>query len=80
MSSDVDLSLLAYLQSLPPAQADALYASRWTCAALLRALPPLAKQAVLRLVHVEEAVPAGALTKACVSRTLRVLSACSQLR
>ena len=52
--------LLPFLESLPPAAVEAVYASRWTCAALVRALPPLAKHMVMRLVHVDTAVPVGA--------------------
>ena len=52
--------LLSFLECLPPATADAVYASTWTCAALVRALPPLAKHTVLRLVHVDAAVALGA--------------------
>lgn len=52
--------LLPFLESLPPAAVEAAYASRWTCAALVRALPPLAKHVVMRLVHVDTAVPTGA--------------------
>jgi hypothetical protein len=52
--------LLPFLESLPPAAVEAAYASRWTCAALVRALPPLAKHVVMRLVHVDTAVPIGA--------------------
>ena len=49
-----------YLADLPPARCDELYESPWTCRAVLRAVLPMAKQYVLRLLHVEEAVPVGA--------------------
>ena len=56
-----DISFVDYVASLPAAKVDALYAeSRWTCAALLRALPPLGKHVVLRLLHVDEAFTLGA--------------------
>ena len=58
---DSDNSFVDYVASLPAAKVDALYAeSRWTCAALLRALPPLGKHVVLRLLHVDEAFTLGA--------------------
>ncbi len=55
------ISFVEYVASLPAAKVDALYGgSRWTCAALLRALPPLGKQLVLRLLHVDAPLSAGA--------------------
>ena len=60
-ASGGDISFVDYVASLPPAKVDALYGeSRWTCAALLRALPPLGKHLVLRLLHVDEAFTPGA--------------------
>jgi|APGre2960657444_1045066.scaffolds.fasta_scaffold00374_12 hypothetical protein len=53
-------SFVDYLESLPAAKVDVLYGSRWTCAALLRALPPLGKQCVLRLLHVDAPLSIGA--------------------
>ena len=58
-----------YLSGLSPAAVDGLYGQRWTCAALLRALPPLAKQTVLRLLHVTEPLGAGALAAASPQHT-----------
>jgi hypothetical protein len=56
-----DISFVDYVASLPSDKVDALYGeSRWTCAALLRALPPLGKHTVLRLLHVDEAFTPGA--------------------
>lgn len=46
-----------YLNSLPANQLSALYESPWTCQAVLRSLPPLAQQLVLRLLHIDEPVP-----------------------
>ena len=45
-----------YLNSLPSDQLSALYESPWTCQAVLRSLPPLAQQLVLRLLHVDDPV------------------------
>lgn len=45
-----------YLNSLPANQLSALYESPWTCQAVLRSLPPLAQQLVLRLLHIDEPV------------------------
>ncbi|XP_024515556.1 general transcription and DNA repair factor IIH subunit TFB2 [Selaginella moellendorffii] len=42
---------------LTAARIDALYASKWTCQAVLRSLPPLAKLYVLRLLYLDAAVP-----------------------
>jgi hypothetical protein len=56
----VDISFVDYLASLPAAKVDALYGSRWTCAALLRALPPLGKQCVLRMLHLDAPLSLGA--------------------
>lgn len=53
------MSFMDYLASLPAIQLDRLYESHWTCQAVLRSLPPLAKQYVLRLVLVEAAVGAA---------------------
>ena len=55
------ICFLDYLSSQPADRLDALYRSRWTCAALLRALPPLARYTVLRLLHVEAPLSVGAL-------------------
>jgi transcription initiation factor TFIIH subunit 4 len=54
-------SLVDFLAKAQPAKVDTLYLSRWTCSALLRSLPPLAKQLVLRLLHVEVAFSAAEL-------------------
>ncbi|NBS71265.1 hypothetical protein EBT31_20505, partial [bacterium] len=44
---------------LQPDRLDALYESQWTCMATFRALPPLAKHYVMRLLFIES-VPLGA--------------------
>lgn len=46
-----------YLNSLPSDQLSALYESPWTCQAVLRSLPALAQQLVLRLLHIDDPVP-----------------------
>eukprot|EP00898_Chlorokybus_atmophyticus_P003892 jgi/Chlat1/4503/Chrsp29S04577 len=55
------MDFLEYLGSLPALKLDRLYASHWTCQALLRSLPPLAKQYVLRLLFVDASLPARTL-------------------
>jgi transcription initiation factor TFIIH subunit 4 len=37
-------SFMDYMATLPIAKMDQLYNSEWTCQAVLRSLPPLAKQ------------------------------------
>ena len=54
----VEVDFVTYLVQLPAIQLDKLYESRWTCQAVLRSLPPLAKQYVLRLVFLDS-VPQG---------------------
>jgi hypothetical protein len=54
------LNLVAYVRgALAPAGRRAAYASPWTCQAMLRALPALAQQHVLRLLYVDAPVPEG---------------------
>ena len=45
-------AFVGFLAGLPPRQIDRLYDSPWACLAVLRALPPLAKQYVMRLLYV----------------------------
>jgi len=40
----VMFSFMDYMATLPAAKMDQLYDSVWTCQAVLRSLPPLAKQ------------------------------------
>lgn len=47
------MDLTTYLQGLSDAKRQPLYDSPWTCQALLRSLPSLAQQYVLRLLYVE---------------------------
>lgn len=56
MSSE--FSFLDYLTQQQPARLDALFESQWTCLATFRALPPLAKHYVNRLLFVDS-VPLG---------------------
>lgn len=51
------LNLVTYLEELPPIKLSKIYTSQWTCQAVLRSLPPLAKQYVLRLLFVSTAAP-----------------------
>lgn len=54
------MDLASYLASLPRPKLDALYESPWTCRAVLRSLPPLAKQYVLRMLLLEGGLPQSA--------------------
>ena len=49
----------AYLTTLPPDQLTHLYDGPWTCQAVLRSLPPLHQQLVLRLVFLAAPVPSS---------------------
>ena len=79
-------ALLSFLSGLTPRQMDRLYRSPWACLAVLRALHPLAKHYVMRLLYVDDGVPIADLDawvrpeaeethRACVGdmRRLRVL-------
>ena len=55
------MELTAYLVALPRDTLDALYESRWTCLAVLRSLPPLGSQYLLRMLLVDVPVTQGAL-------------------
>eukprot|EP00195_Chlamydomonas_chlamydogama_P010376 CAMPEP_0202894508 /NCGR_PEP_ID=MMETSP1392-20130828/3906_1 /ASSEMBLY_ACC=CAM_ASM_000868 /TAXON_ID=225041 /ORGANISM="Chlamydomonas chlamydogama, Strain SAG 11-48b" /LENGTH=534 /DNA_ID=CAMNT_0049579235 /DNA_START=140 /DNA_END=1743 /DNA_ORIENTATION=- len=50
------VNIVDYIETLPTAKRDKLYESPWTCQAVLRSLPPLAKQYILRLLWVERPV------------------------
>ncbi|BBN14722.1 transcription initiation factor TFIIH subunit 4 [Marchantia polymorpha subsp. ruderalis] len=52
----VSRNFMEMVAALPAAKLDELYGSPWTCQAVVRSLPPLAKQYVLRLLFVEAAV------------------------
>lgn len=51
--------LIFYLEHLPPLKLAGLYDSPFTCQAVLRSLPPLARQYVLRLLSLDAGVPEG---------------------
>eukprot|EP00210_Caulerpa_lentillifera_P002771 g2648.t1 len=56
MRSDVSESLTTFLEALPARKLRGLYDNQWTCQAVFRSLPPLAKQYCLRLLFVDEPV------------------------
>ena len=58
------MELAAYLVALPRDTLDALYESRWTCLAVLRSLPALGAQYLLRMLLVDAPVTQGAAEKA----------------
>ena len=53
------MDLVAYLAQLPPIKLTSLYESPYTCQAVMRSLPPLAKQYVVRLLFLDAGVPRG---------------------
>ena len=55
----VPMELAAYLVAVPRDTLDALYESRWTCLAVLRSLPPLGAQYVLRMLLVDAPITQG---------------------
>jgi transcription initiation factor TFIIH subunit 4 len=56
---DGQFSFVEYLTTLSPLKLDKLYESMWTCQAVLRSLPPVAKQYVLRLLYVDQPLPSS---------------------
>lgn len=54
------MNFVSWLEGLPQETATKLYASHWACQAVLRGLPPLAKQYVLRLLFLDGPVPTSA--------------------
>ena len=54
------MDFVSWLEGLPQETATKLYASHWACQAVLRGLPPLAKQYVLRLLFLDGPVPTSA--------------------
>ncbi len=50
-------TLISYLKTLDEETLSDLYNHPATCLAVFRELPPLAKQFVMRLLYVEQAVP-----------------------
>lgn len=59
MAGQVVTSITSFLWDLTPEQRSALYQSRWTCQAVFRSLPDLAKNYILRLLHIDFPVPQG---------------------
>ena len=55
-------TLISYLKTLQSETLSELYDHPATCLAVFRELPPLAKQFVLRLLHVEQPVPKAVVT------------------
>lgn len=51
------MDFVKYLESLSPVSLSKLYSSHWTCQAVLRGLPPLAKQYVMRMLWVDGPIP-----------------------
>lgn len=50
------MDLVDYVAALPPVKIADLYQNPFTCLAILRSLPPIAKQYVMKLVLIEKAV------------------------
>jgi hypothetical protein len=53
------MDLIGLLQDILAEEQGLLFQSRWTCQATLRALPPLAKTYIMRLLMVEGEVREG---------------------
>ena len=53
------MNVVSYLQNLTPAALEQLYANQWTTQAVLRALPPLSRLYIMRLLHVADPVRAS---------------------
>lgn len=51
------MDFVTYLEALPPISISKLYSSEWTCQAVLRGLPPLAKQYVVRMLWADGPIP-----------------------
>ncbi|MCO5547544.1 hypothetical protein L7F22_000994 [Adiantum nelumboides] len=47
---------MGMVANLPAVKVDTLYESHWTCQAIFRSLPPIAKMYVLRLLYIDTAV------------------------
>eukprot|EP00887_Chlorella_sp_A99_P006162 scaffold3.g6162.t1 len=74
------MDLVSFLENVPRESLEAIYASPYTTAALFRALPPVARQYVLRLLLLDEEL-AGAVVSswASPSATSKHTAALSQL-
>ena len=53
------MDFVFWLEALPAATVGKLYGSQWACQAVLRSLPPLAKQYVARMLFVETPIPSS---------------------
>ena len=56
------MDLVSYLETLPQTAVKQLYTSSWTCQAVLKGLPPLAKLYALRMTFLEVSL--------CIERSL----------
>ena len=63
------MDFVSWLEGLPQETASQLYTSHWACQAVLRGLPPIAKQYVLRLLFLDVPVPASARLS-CTTNTI----------
>ena len=57
------MDFVSWLEALPAATVGKLYGSQWACQAVLRSLPPLAKQYVARMLFVEAPIPSSKLAR-----------------
>lgn len=57
IDTSVQMEFSRYLGRLPVEQLSVLYESKWTCLAVLRSLPSLSQQMILRLMFVDQPVP-----------------------
>ncbi|KAK3233904.1 hypothetical protein CYMTET_55819 [Cymbomonas tetramitiformis] len=77
-------SFINYLETLPPIKIDKLYESHWTCQAVFRSLPPVAKQYVLRLLYVDHGFPESTfkswIAKKSISKHDAALASLARLR
>ena len=62
-------TLISYLRTLDREVLSELYSHPATCLAVFRELPPLAKQFVMRLLYVEQAVPKAVVSSWVNSHT-----------
>ena len=61
------MDFVYWLEALPAATVGKLYGSQWACQAVLRSLPPLAKQYVARMLFVETPIPSSKPTSSPLS-------------
>jgi len=59
------VNIVSYIEGLERDTRDMLYGSPWTCQALFRSLPPLAKQYILRLLWVHDRAVAKGKLEPC---------------